>query len=137
MNHGTLRIWMRSAAAAERSGAAAESAKDAEFGRLRREVAELKLELAADGPSRSVALIRRESPDQRRSGSAGDLAAGPFRRPSVTVVRQDHQFSGGAAAAVVILIAVGPGCFARTQLVSLSATAWCRRRRLWGSGSAG
>jgi transposase len=44
VNHETLRTWVRSAEAAERPGAAAESAKDAELARLRKQVAELKLE---------------------------------------------------------------------------------------------
>ncbi|WP_433236197.1 IS3 family transposase [Actinomadura nitritigenes] len=44
VNHETLRTWVRAAQAAELPGAAAESAKDAELARLRKEVAELKLE---------------------------------------------------------------------------------------------
>jgi transposase len=44
VNHETLRTWVRAAEAAERPGAVAESAKDAELVRLRKEVAELKLE---------------------------------------------------------------------------------------------
>lgn len=44
VNHETLRTWVRAAEAAERPGAAAESAKDAELARLRKQVAELKLE---------------------------------------------------------------------------------------------
>jgi transposase len=44
VNHETLRTWVRTAEAAERPGAVAESAKDAELARLRKEVAELKLE---------------------------------------------------------------------------------------------
>jgi transposase len=44
VNHETLRTWVRAAVAAERPGAAAESAKDAELARLRKQVAELKLE---------------------------------------------------------------------------------------------
>jgi transposase len=43
VNHETLRTWVRAAEAAE-PGAAEESAKDAELVRLRKEVAELKLE---------------------------------------------------------------------------------------------
>jgi transposase len=44
VNHETLRTWVRAAEAAEWPGAVAESAKDAELVRLRKEVAELKLE---------------------------------------------------------------------------------------------
>jgi transposase len=44
VNHETLRTWVRAAEAAERPGAAAESAKDAELARLRRQVVELRLE---------------------------------------------------------------------------------------------
>ena len=44
VNHETLRTWVRAAEAAERPGAAAESAKDAELARLRKQVAELRLE---------------------------------------------------------------------------------------------
>jgi transposase len=44
VNHETLRTWVRTAESAERPGAAAESAKDAELARLRKQVAELKLE---------------------------------------------------------------------------------------------
>ena len=44
INHETLRTWVRTAEAAERTWAVAESAKDAELARLRKEVAELKLE---------------------------------------------------------------------------------------------
>jgi transposase len=44
VNHETLRTWVRAAEAAERPGAAEQSAKDAELARLRKEVAELKLE---------------------------------------------------------------------------------------------
>jgi transposase len=44
VNHETLRTWVRTAEAAQRPGTAAESAKDAELARLRKQVAELKLE---------------------------------------------------------------------------------------------
>ncbi|MFG2004825.1 IS3 family transposase [Spirillospora sp. NPDC048911] len=44
VNHETLRSWVRTAERAERPEAVAESVKDAELARLRREVAELKLE---------------------------------------------------------------------------------------------
>ena len=44
VNHETLRTWVRTAEAAERPGAVAESAKDADLARLRKEVAELRLE---------------------------------------------------------------------------------------------
>jgi transposase len=44
VNHETLRHWVRGAERAERPEAVAESAKDAELARLRKEVAELKLE---------------------------------------------------------------------------------------------
>ena len=44
VNHETLRTWVRAAEAAARPGAVIESAKDAELARLRKEVAELKLE---------------------------------------------------------------------------------------------
>lgn len=44
VNHETLRTWVRAAEGAEQPGAAEESAKDAELARLRKEVAELKLE---------------------------------------------------------------------------------------------
>ncbi|MGI8329972.1 IS3 family transposase [Actinomadura scrupuli] len=44
INHETLRTWLRAADAAERPGAAQESAKDTELARLRKEVAELRLE---------------------------------------------------------------------------------------------
>jgi transposase len=44
VNHETLRSWVRARERAERPEAVAESAKDAELVRLRKEVAELKLE---------------------------------------------------------------------------------------------
>ena len=44
VNHETLRTGVRAAEAAERPEAVAESAKDAELARLRKEVAELRLE---------------------------------------------------------------------------------------------
>ncbi|KAB2388829.1 transposase [Actinomadura montaniterrae] len=44
VDHETLRTWVRKAEEAERPGAAVETAKDAEQARLRKEVAELKLE---------------------------------------------------------------------------------------------
>lgn len=44
VNHETLRSWVRAAEAGEQPGAAEESVKDAELARLRKEVAELKLE---------------------------------------------------------------------------------------------
>ncbi|SEG91704.1 transposase [Thermomonospora echinospora] len=44
VNHETLRTWVRKAEEGERPGVAAETAKDAGLARLRKEVAELKLE---------------------------------------------------------------------------------------------